>query len=43
MKGSPVAVIGSGGFLEVSTNQGNAAEILGIHVSERIIVESGES
>ncbi|MFQ5998499.1 MAG: S-adenosyl-l-methionine hydroxide adenosyltransferase family protein [Candidatus Bathyarchaeia archaeon] len=37
--GSSVAVIGSSGFIEVSINQGNAAEQLGVKRGQTVLVE----
>jgi hypothetical protein len=36
---SPLTVIGSGGFLEVAVNQGNAAQTFGIKTGDRVILK----
>jgi hypothetical protein len=38
--GSPLAIIGSSDFLEFSVNQGNAAEVFGVTIGERVLVSS---
>ncbi len=37
---SPLAIIGSSGYLEFSVNQGNASEVLGMTIGERVLVSS---
>jgi S-adenosylmethionine hydrolase len=39
--GEPFAIIGSGGFLELSVNKGNAARVLGIGRGAEVTVELG--
>jgi S-adenosylmethionine hydrolase len=36
---SPLTVIGSGGFLEVAVNQGNAAQTFGIKTGDKVIIK----
>ena len=37
--GSPLAIIGSGGFLEVAINKGNAAQNYGVRAGDKIIIK----
>jgi hypothetical protein len=37
--GSPVALVGSSGFLEIAVNGGSAEKVLGLKVGTRVLLE----
>ena len=40
-QGSPLALIGSTGFLEIAVNSGSASRTLGAHVGESVLLRTG--
>jgi S-adenosylmethionine hydrolase len=41
MKNEPIALIGSGGFLEISVREGSAQKSLRVKKGDRIVVRKG--
>ncbi len=42
-QGSPLVIVGSTGFLEVSVNQGNASKFLGAELGDEVIIGASQS
>ena len=40
---TPVAIVGSSGFVEIAVNRGSAEKALGIKLSDRVVLRMGSS